>query len=228
MITVTPVGLPDLTDLLYLLFQRHITHANLNPVREVGRASGRGGWWVDCEEVSAAVEEAWWRCCPDRDSFPRPNTRTLPRCALGSVASVTPQGEVFPCHVLTLPELPVGTSARMVGTELCSALDCQSIWRRFSPGRPRGRRGLRSPRADRRVHGGVIPGHRGRRPGPVTYWANWRAPAGAFSFIDEMCHWARHSTRGCGESPIGVASCRHLRMVRIAWLGSRQPVWWCL
>jgi MoaA/NifB/PqqE/SkfB family radical SAM enzyme len=120
MVTVTPGGLSDLADLLCLLVERNITRISLNPLRPVGRGRRYRGWRPESTPLSAAMREAWQRCYPGRPApFDRePEARLT--CAAGSFLNVMPNGDVFPCHVLTAPEFRCGNVRDQRVAELCS------------------------------------------------------------------------------------------------------------
>jgi MoaA/NifB/PqqE/SkfB family radical SAM enzyme len=102
LVTVTASSLPDLEDLICFLFDHRITRINVNGFRPVGRGKGHDGWRVDMDEVRAAVARAWIRCRPGR---PRPvappESDTQGHCGAGEYLNIMPDGDVFPCHVLT-------------------------------------------------------------------------------------------------------------------------------
>lgn len=109
LVTLTPDTVPDLEDLLCLLFERGITRVNLNGLRPVGRARRNAAWRVDPAEVHAAVLGAWTRCDPQRPPPPAarpPSAGTS--CGVGQFLNIMPNGDVFPCHVLTQREFCCG------------------------------------------------------------------------------------------------------------------------
>jgi radical SAM protein with 4Fe4S-binding SPASM domain len=109
LVTVTSHSLPDLEDLLCLLLQRGIAQVNLNALRLIGRARRNSAWQVDPAEVHAAVERAWARCYPQRPQPPpTPAPTAHPNCGVGQLLNITPNGDVFPCHVLARREFCCG------------------------------------------------------------------------------------------------------------------------
>jgi MoaA/NifB/PqqE/SkfB family radical SAM enzyme len=120
MITITPVGLPDLTELLCLLVERNVTRVSINPLRPVGRGRRYRGWQPESEELTVAMREAWRRCSRGRrvsfDLEPEPR----PNCVAGSFVNVMPNGDVFPCHVLTAREFYCGNVRGQSLAEICS------------------------------------------------------------------------------------------------------------
>jgi MoaA/NifB/PqqE/SkfB family radical SAM enzyme len=119
MVTVTPFGLPDLTELLCFLAERNITRINLNPLRPVGRGSRYRTWRVKPEAVRAAVHEAWTRCYPDTPAPPDPAPEPRLNCGVGSFVNLMPNGDVFPCHVLTAKEFSCGSVREQSLAEIC-------------------------------------------------------------------------------------------------------------
>jgi len=120
MITITPFGLPDLTELLCLLVERNVARVSLHPLRPVGRGARYRGWRPKSEELTAALREAWERCCPDRPAPFDPETEARPNCAAGSFVNIMPNGDVFPCHVLTAPGFHCGNVREQSLAEICS------------------------------------------------------------------------------------------------------------
>lgn len=120
MVTVTPGSLPDLTDLLCLLAERNITRISLHHVRTIGRGRRYRGWRPEADELTAAMRVAWQRCYPGRPASFESDAAARPTCAAGSFLSVMPNGDVFPCHVLTAPQFYGGNVTRQSVAEICS------------------------------------------------------------------------------------------------------------
>jgi len=110
LITVTRESLPDLEDLVYFLAERRLTRLNINGFRPVGRGAAHRDWSVATVEVNTALNRAWARCYPDRDSRPEPPKQDdfQCTCGVGRFLNIMPNGDVFPCHVLTQPEFRCG------------------------------------------------------------------------------------------------------------------------
>jgi MoaA/NifB/PqqE/SkfB family radical SAM enzyme len=137
LVTITAMSLPDLEDLLCLLIEKKITRINLNGFRPIGRGTGHWEWAAQPEEVRAAVRRAWERCYPDRTMPPEPPLpETQPNCGVGSFLNIMPNGDVFPCHVLTEREFRCGNVREQSLLEICrrhgllgqlQALDFQAL-----------------------------------------------------------------------------------------------------
>jgi MoaA/NifB/PqqE/SkfB family radical SAM enzyme len=110
LITVTRQSLPDLEDLVCFLVGRKFTRLNINCFRPIGRGKLHGDWSVGAADVNAALNRAWARCYPDRDSRPEPPEQDdfQCNCGVGRFLNIMPNGDVFPCHVLTQPEFRCG------------------------------------------------------------------------------------------------------------------------
>ena len=109
LVTVTSATLPDLEELLCLLAGHKITRVNLNLFRPIGRGRRHHSWMVEQAQVRAAVRRAWERCYPDRPIPPDPPGAGLClNCGVGSFLNILPNGDVFPCHVLTHAEFRCG------------------------------------------------------------------------------------------------------------------------
>ena len=120
LITVTERTLPDLEDLLCLLNDRGITRVNINPVRAVGRGRCRAAAGPDRVDVHTAVERAWRRCHPGREAPPTPWSRTRRGCGVGSFVNIMPNGDTFPCHVLTQPAFRCGNVREQSLATMCT------------------------------------------------------------------------------------------------------------
>lgn len=108
LVTVTSHSLPDLEDLLCLLIDRGMTRVNLNLFRPIGRGRRHTEWLVSQADVRAAVQRAWARCCPDQPPPPQPEPAPCTSCGVGQFLNIMPNGDVFPCHVLTQREFRCG------------------------------------------------------------------------------------------------------------------------
>lgn len=109
LITVTRHTLPDLERLLCLLISQGLSQININRFRPVGRGNGRLDWCVSEAEVQDAVERVWQRLDP-RNLPPsdKPKDGSQTTCGVGRFLNIMPDGDVFPCHVLTQPEFRCG------------------------------------------------------------------------------------------------------------------------
>jgi MoaA/NifB/PqqE/SkfB family radical SAM enzyme len=120
LVTVTATTLPDLEDLLCLLAQHKITRVNLNLFRPIGRGRNRRSWMVAPEQVHTAVRRAWERSFPDRPVPPDPpRPGACANCGVGSFLNIMPNGDVFPCHVLTQREFRCGNLREEGLAEIC-------------------------------------------------------------------------------------------------------------
>ncbi|HEX8142333.1 MAG TPA: radical SAM protein [Pyrinomonadaceae bacterium] len=120
LVTVTSMGLPDLEELLGLLIKRKITRINLNGFRTIGR--GREHWElkVGPEDVRSAVEHIREKYYPDQrppQEFSVAEHQS--NCGVGSFLNIMPNGDVFPCHVLTDSEFRCGNVREQSLLEIC-------------------------------------------------------------------------------------------------------------
>jgi MoaA/NifB/PqqE/SkfB family radical SAM enzyme len=120
LVTLTSVSLPDLDALLALLSERKITRVNVNPFRRLGRGSGHDEWVVEPGDLRDAL-------CRVRQSS-RPEKRPAAgsagpagptHCGAGRFLNILPDGDVFPCHVLTDPEFRCGNVREQGLLEIC-------------------------------------------------------------------------------------------------------------
>jgi MoaA/NifB/PqqE/SkfB family radical SAM enzyme len=120
LVTITATSLPDLEELLCLLIERKITRINLNGFRPIGRGAGHWEWRANTEEVREAVRQAQERCYPDRVAPPEPEEpEAQSNCGVGSFLNIMPNGDVFPCHVLTEREFRCGNVREQSLVEIC-------------------------------------------------------------------------------------------------------------
>jgi MoaA/NifB/PqqE/SkfB family radical SAM enzyme len=97
-----------------------ITRINLNGFRPIGRGAGHWEWAVSSEDVRAAIKRAWKRCYPDKATPPEPiEMESQAHCGAGSFLNIMPNGDVFPCHVLTQPEFRCGNVREQSLLEIC-------------------------------------------------------------------------------------------------------------
>ncbi len=120
LVTVTSQSLPDLEEFLCFLIRRKITRINLNPFRLIGRGRGYWQWRANPVEVQAAVRRAWQRCYPNQPMPPEPPETTMQHhCGVGYFLNIMPNGDVFPCHVLTDREFRSGNVREQSLLEIC-------------------------------------------------------------------------------------------------------------
>lgn len=139
LITVTSHSLPDLEELLCFLIKKKITRINLNNFRPIGRGKGYREWQAEPKEIQSAVTRAWKRCCPDQPPPPEPPKPEIHRhCGVGQFLNIFPNGDVFPCHVLTDREFRIGNVREQSLLDICrrdgllgelAALDFQELAR---------------------------------------------------------------------------------------------------
>lgn len=122
LITITSGNVDDLEDLICLLFEHKLTRINLNNFRPIGRGDGHGDWRADPQRVRAAVARAWQRChtnCPPAPSEPVEIEQEQCHCGVGRFLNILPNGDVFPCHVLTSPEFRLGNVRTQDLRDIC-------------------------------------------------------------------------------------------------------------
>ena len=120
LVTVTSATLPDLEELICFLHERKITRINLNLFRPIGRGSGHSELMVRPSDVHAAVLRAWERshsCEPAPPELPKMEMQG--HCGVGHFLNIMPNGDVFPCHVLTQPEFRCGRLRQETLLEIC-------------------------------------------------------------------------------------------------------------
>ncbi|WP_119071414.1 radical SAM protein [Aggregatilinea lenta] len=120
LVTVTAHGLPDLEELLVFLIQKKLTRINLNAFRPVGRGKKYAEWRANAHKAREAVQRAWLRCYPDQSLPPDPpESESCANCGVGQFLNIMPNGDVFPCHVLTSREFRCGNVREQSLLEIC-------------------------------------------------------------------------------------------------------------
>jgi MoaA/NifB/PqqE/SkfB family radical SAM enzyme len=124
LVTVTAESLPDLDELVRYLLATGIRRINLNTFRPIGRGKAHPSWRPDptaARNVVARVRD---------DHAARAGLRTAaspveivpetPRnCGVGQFLNIMPNGDVFPCHVLTQAEFCCGNLRRESLQTIC-------------------------------------------------------------------------------------------------------------
>lgn len=121
LVTVTSQSLPDLEDLLcFLVKEKKITRININHFRPIGRGKGYQEWQVNEEAVRDAIRRAWERCFPGQPTPPEPPEATVQHhCGVGHYLNILPNGDVFPCHVLTDRAFRCGNVREQSPLDIC-------------------------------------------------------------------------------------------------------------
>jgi MoaA/NifB/PqqE/SkfB family radical SAM enzyme len=120
LVTVTSQSLPDLEELLCFLIEKKFNRINLNVFRPIGRGWGHWEWTVNRTEVRSVLRWAWNRSYPDVPMPPDPTeSEFYSNCGVGSFLNIMPNGDVFPCHVLTDREFCCGNVREQSLIEIC-------------------------------------------------------------------------------------------------------------
>ena len=102
LVTVTAASLPDLEELICHLIARKLTRINVNLFRPIGRGHSHTEWKVDRREVNKILRRAWQHSFPSKLLPPEPKEpESQCTCGVGQFLNIIPNGDVFPCHVLT-------------------------------------------------------------------------------------------------------------------------------
>lgn len=122
LVTVTAESLPDLEEFLCFLVERKITRININLFRPIGRGRGHWEWQPNPAKIREATLRAWERCYPGQPlTLPAIPAKGIPQhhCGVGSFINIMPNGDVFPCHVLTDREFCSGNVREQSLLEIC-------------------------------------------------------------------------------------------------------------
>jgi len=107
LVTITADSLEALPGFLQWLASQSLTRVRLNPVRLTGRATTSPELAVRSDDVARAVAQA--RIAIGNHKEVDEPVASLPRsCGVGHFINLMPNGDVFPCHVLTEPAFRVG------------------------------------------------------------------------------------------------------------------------
>ncbi len=122
LVTLTSVSAPDLEELICLLLERGITRININEFRPIGRGAAYHEWRADLYDAHKAVQAARLRSGVDlRGQIPSLDTSDTSRrtCGVGQFLNIMPNGDVFPCHVLTQQEFRCGNIRERSLLDIC-------------------------------------------------------------------------------------------------------------
>jgi MoaA/NifB/PqqE/SkfB family radical SAM enzyme len=108
LVTVTRYSLPDLEKLLCFLIARGLTAINLNKFRRVGKGVKCADQYVSEDDIASVMERIRKRLSPMSRSGETEATPSQTTCGVGRYINIMPDGNVFPCHVLTQPEFKCG------------------------------------------------------------------------------------------------------------------------
>jgi MoaA/NifB/PqqE/SkfB family radical SAM enzyme len=121
LVTVTRESLPDLEEFLVRCLEKGYSRINLNLFRPVGRGADHPEWAVAAPDVRAKARSAWKRVHPEINLPLEPErTDQLMHCGAGRFINVMPNGDVYPCHVLSSPEFRLGSLRRDGLLAICS------------------------------------------------------------------------------------------------------------
>ena len=108
LVTVTERTVDDLERVLLLLTSWGINRVNVNRFRPVGRGHGKEGLRPSLDQIDDGMRRAWNRVRLG-DQFPfQTQSESQSTCGVGRFLNIMPDGNVFPCHVLTMPEFSCG------------------------------------------------------------------------------------------------------------------------
>lgn len=120
LVTVTRQTLPDLEEFLIFLVERGFISINVHWFRPIGRGKGHGEWSVNGPEIKQAIQRAFARFgagqAPSVDSD---EVGSQCHCGVGRFLNIMPNGDVFPCHVLTSSEFRCGNVRTQNLQDIC-------------------------------------------------------------------------------------------------------------
>lgn len=120
LVTVTRQTLPDLEELLLFLILRGYASINLHKFRPIGRGEGHEEWCVDEPEIKQSIRRASARLGSGEVRVTGPGDEDLQQhCGAGRFLNIMPNGDVFPCHVLNVPEFRCGSLRTQKLADIC-------------------------------------------------------------------------------------------------------------
>jgi MoaA/NifB/PqqE/SkfB family radical SAM enzyme len=119
-VTVTRRSLPDLEALISFLIQRGFISIHLTPFRPIGRGANHNDWRVTEREIDTAIECALRHFGRANSTPQEPELlATQITCGVGRYLNIMPNGDIFPCHVLTGPEFKCGNVRKESLNDIC-------------------------------------------------------------------------------------------------------------
>ncbi|MEZ5941763.1 MAG: radical SAM protein [Planctomycetaceae bacterium] len=122
LMTITAHNVNGLEELICYLFRNNFTRLSFNNFRPIGRGENQWEWRANPESIRQALKRAWHRCYPHR-AVPEQVTEQDQKChcGVGTMLNILPNGDVFPCHVLTHDEFRCGNVREKNLLEICRA-----------------------------------------------------------------------------------------------------------
>jgi MoaA/NifB/PqqE/SkfB family radical SAM enzyme len=121
LITLTAMNAPDLEELLCLLFEKGYVRININGFRPIGRGQGHWDWRAAAHDTPGAIRRAGERCGRQAPQERAPAVQEPQKnCGVGTMLNIMPNGDVFPCHVLTDPQFRIGNIREKCLLHICS------------------------------------------------------------------------------------------------------------
>jgi MoaA/NifB/PqqE/SkfB family radical SAM enzyme len=120
LLTVTRQTLPGLERFLIFLIERGFTSLNVHWFRPIGRGRGHDEWSVNAVEIGQSIRRAFARFGVGEVRFcDQDGGEQQQNCGVGRFLNIMPNGDVFPCHVLTDPEFRCGNVRTQKLMDIC-------------------------------------------------------------------------------------------------------------
>jgi MoaA/NifB/PqqE/SkfB family radical SAM enzyme len=121
LVTVSKSTISELEHFLVFLFEQGVVRIKLNLLRPFGRAANDEMSTVSRDEMSAAFARAWetvfGQSTTERTSANEPQSN----CGVGRFLNILPNGDVFPCHVLTNARFRCGNVRKTALEAICGS-----------------------------------------------------------------------------------------------------------
>lgn len=121
LITVTSKNIMNLAELVEYLLAKGITLINLNYFRPIGRGKHHLDWIVDPDDIKSIMNKLWDNSFKNMPSHIHLENEIVQcHCGVGEYINILPNGDVFPCHVLSGQKFKCGNIKEESILKICS------------------------------------------------------------------------------------------------------------
>jgi len=122
-ITITSLNISHLQSFLSFLFRKKfITEFHLSPFRPVGRGASVRNLEYPWRKAQLVVANFWQKQFEAPRKLKEPKAYSLMscrNCGVGSYINIHPDGAIYPCHVLSVPEFLLGNVRTQSLSKMC-------------------------------------------------------------------------------------------------------------
>src|SRR5262249_30724184 len=109
LITLTSINSTSLPRLVEFLTARGIRRVNINPFRPFGRGATHPELAANISVARESIQSIGSRAVRRESDAPELYGRSSVNCGIGRFVNIMPDGDVYPCHVLTRKEFRCGS-----------------------------------------------------------------------------------------------------------------------